>query len=389
MANSIRATLLEMWRRVITVDKSKDGEVYWNGYNNLYPTEVDAVVGNSPTAAMASRVMAMFLKGEGLVNEADDIIVNAEKNYRVSNIIGMIANDVPVQGGSWIFVGRDALLNPTNIDVLNYDFARKAKEDDLGFDGKIFYKDWSKTDGRFSRQKKETEWFYPFSRDKAVILAQIKNDYELKKGEITSDIEIADMLPYYRGQVYYLNTTPKYVYAKSYVDAVYNDADTEYRISLYLNGQVRSGFMGKTSIITQGLDDNDKDKIEKEISEWMGSENSASVHYMNVPIGTNIDEVLKIQQYKAQIDPKLFDTLLPALRDNILGAFCSIPKTLVLSGDNAMFSAGEGALIEAKRFYNQQTFDLRWQIAEAMQRIGFKCEIKEISTNDATTKTNI
>lgn len=385
----IRASLKEMYVRYIGVSKTKHNQVYWNGHNNLYPSECDAVITNSSTGSQGSKVFSRFLKGSGLVNESDDVIVNVEKNYKLSNVIGLVANDISKQGGSWIFISRNAMLEPAELDILNYEWCRKAKEDDLGFDGKIIYKDWTEADDRFSRKQKEDKWFYPFSNNKAVILEQIKNDYKLKKGEITSDIEIADMLPYYRGQVLYLNTTPEYIYAKSPIDAAYNDADTEYRISLYVNGEFRSGFLGKTLVVTQGLDEDVVEQKQEEIREWLGAENAKNIYTMDVPMGVDINDFLKIIQVKAQFDEKMFAETKKDLKKNILGQFESLPEILVLVSDGAMFGASEGALIEAKRFYNQQTFDLRWQIAETMQRIGFKCEIKEISTNDATTKTNI
>ena len=383
----IRASLKEMYVRYIGVSSiTKNSKIYWNGHNNLYPSECDAVIGNSSTASQGAKVFSRFLKGAGLTDEKQDVIVNLEKNYKLSNLIGLTANSVSKQGGAFIFVGRDALLEPQNLDVLNYEFCRKAKEDDAGFDGKIVYKDWTETDDRFSRKQKEDKWYYPFSNNKEIILAQIKNDYKLKKGD-PSDASIADMLPYYRGQVLYLNTTPEYVYAKSPIDAAYNDADTEYRISLYVNGEFRSGFLGKTLVVTQGLDEKEVEQKQEEIREWLGAENAKNIYTMDVPIGVDIDQFFKITQVKAQFDEKMFAETKKDLKKNILGQFESLPEILVLVSDGAMFGASEGALIEAKKFYNQQTFDLRWQIAETMKRIGFECEIKEIST-DATTTTN-
>ena len=51
-----------------------------------------------------------------------------------------------------------------------------------------------------------------------------------------------EMIKHYRGQVMYLNLTPKYRYAISKFESVFNDLDTEYRIGVYCNTMTRSGF---------------------------------------------------------------------------------------------------------------------------------------------------
>ena len=45
----IRATLVELYNRVIEPDK-KNKNIYSNGIDNLYPYEIERVVNNSPTA---------------------------------------------------------------------------------------------------------------------------------------------------------------------------------------------------------------------------------------------------------------------------------------------------------------------------------------------------
>ena len=65
------------------------------------------------------------------------------------------------------------------------------------------------------------------------------------------------MVKHYRGQVYYMNLTPRYKYALSKFDSTYNDADSEFRYGLYIN-RATTGFLGKTIAITQGLDETDE-----------------------------------------------------------------------------------------------------------------------------------
>lgn len=394
----VRASLIELWDRTIKLVKNDNHkDVYWNGEDNQYPSEIRRVVANSPTASRASKVMAKYIGGKGVRSEGKtesevDIIVNDRKNYKLSNVASFIANNLSEQGGCWIWVGYgfndDAQLVPKQLDVLNYEKCRKQKEDDAGYDGRIYYKDFCEK--KTHRGKKtEDKWYYPFNSNPDVVKAQIKADYD---GEIVTDQDFLTALKHYRGQVYYLNLTPQYEYAVAPVDSVYNDADSEYRISLYTNMQVRSGFLGKTAVLTQGLEEEQEEDIKKDILNWLGSENSDSVYFMSVASADKLDEVLKVIQVKGQYDEKMFTETNTRLRKNILGAFNNIPEPLLFAGEGALFGTNAYTYEQMKLFYSEQTEDERWKLSEALTFLGFPCEIKPIveltqtitKTEDAT-----
>lgn len=377
---TFRATLAELFTRVITIDKNKDKSVYWNGENNQYPTEIERVVLNSATAKRASIIMGDYVAGDGLQDETKDVIVNTRKNYKLSQIISMGGQNISKQGGSWFHIGYgfndNLLLVPKSLDVPDYSKFRKSKEDDDLNEGKIYYKDYCDSNWfsfMFGKKVKD-KWYYPYNNNQEVIKAQIKADYKEYGGEKTEDL--ATMLPYYRGQVYYMNTTPEYKYALAPVDSVFNDADSEYRISLYTNKQIRTGFLGKTAVLTQGLDEETSKKIVKDISLWLGAENSDSVYHLDVEKADDLDKVMKVIQLKAQFDEKLFTETNKKLQSNILGAFNSIPEILVLSSSGALFGANSETLKEAERFYSRQTKKYRNLLESTINFLGFPCEIK-------------
>ena len=66
VVGKIRATLVELYSRVIKVDKN-DKNIYLNGENNLYPYEIERAINNSPTATRATDIMQRFISGEGVV----------------------------------------------------------------------------------------------------------------------------------------------------------------------------------------------------------------------------------------------------------------------------------------------------------------------------------
>lgn len=382
-----RAVLVELYTRIIKSVKDKDTEVYWNGENNHYPSEIERVVNSSPTAKRAAKIMAKFIAGKGLRNEAQDIIVNEKKNYRLSNIAHLAAEDAAEQGGAWIHVGygfdidgESVRIKPNKLDVLDYAKCRKSKEDDELQDSKVRYKDYAEVKSAFGKATESEKWFYPFNSNQDVVIAQIKADYKEKKGEETDDITV--MLPYYRGQVYYWNTTPKYKYALAPIDPVYNDADTEARIQTYTNKEVRTGFLGKTALITAGLDVETAEKVDKDIKSWLGDENAGGIYRLDVERAEDVTKIMHVIQLKAQIDPKLFSDMKKELQTSIMGAFNSIPEILVLSASGALFGASGEAYEQAKIFYNEQTSDLRWKLSEMLTFIGFPCEILPIVDTD-------
>jgi len=384
MSTSIRATLIELFSRIIPLkEDKKDGDVYWNDVDNLYPNRIERIVNNSPTASRASRIMGKYISGKGLVLESQDVIVNKAKNYKLSNVISICGQNMAKQGGVFIHVGfglNDDLTGVVarSLDVLDYTKCRIAKEDDDKYDGKIYYRDYCEKKTFGNNKKTDEKWFYPFNKNKDVILAQIKSDYEEKKGEPTENI--AEMLPYYKGQVFYLNLTPEYKYALAPIDPNYNDADTEYRISLYENREVRGGFLGKTAIITQGIDEEQIDAVNKNISLWMGAdgEDTESLFRLDLATAEDITKTMHVLQLKPNLDPKLFSEMKKDLKVSILGAFNSIPEILVLSNSGTLFGTSGEAYEQAKIFYNEQTEDERWKLSETLTYLGFPCEIKPI-----------
>jgi len=384
MSIKVRATLIEIFQRIISVNEDKEGKVYWNGEDNLYPYEIEGVIANSPTAVRASKIFGKFISGKGLTDESQDIIVNPKKNYKLSRIAYIKAQNFSKQGGSWDHVGyglTDDLLSvkPKTLDILDYPKCRIHNEDDEGNEGKIVYKDFKEKKTNFVKKKSKEKWFYPFNPDPNVVISQIKRDYKERNNDADVDnISLQEMLPYYRGQVFYDNLTPEYKYALSPFDAVYNHCDTEYRLGLYTNEQWRSGLIGKIAVLTQGLDEETSKKVQEDIANWLGAGNSQGVYQLDVAQTDNLDNVLKILKVDAQFDEKLFSETRKWLESLILGQANNLPTVLFMAGDGALFGTSGDMYEQAKLFYSEQTEDERWHLSETLTYLGFPCEIEPI-----------
>lgn len=372
----IKATLVELYSRVIKVDK-KDNNIYLNGENNLYPYEIERVINNSPTATRAVTVLQNFISGDGVVN---DVLVNPKKNYYLSDIVDLIAGDIAPQNGSFIWIGYGindkGEIYRQKLDILDYSNCRISREDDNEYKGKIYYKDYQKKSTFYNRSDSGSTWYYPYNPNPEIVAEQMRADARKGLG-LAKDavVTIEQMVKHYRGQVYYMNLTPRYKYALSKFDSVFNDSDSEFRFSLYVNREMRTGFLGKVIAITQGLDDGEDETISNDLGELLGAENVGSLLHLRAEQTDSLDNVLKIEQVKAQIDDKMFVEQDKRIRRNILGAANNLPEPLIYSGEGALFGTSGEAYREMKLFYQEQTQKERRAIEKTLTRLGFETKI--------------
>lgn len=363
-----RANLIELFNRAVSVvsDFSGKRDYYINGDNNLYPNEIDRVINSSPTGKSSAATFQKFISGKGVKN---DFLINRKNKKYVSDLVRDISRDISRQNGSFIWVGYGLDENtgnivPKNYKVLDYLKCRLEEVDDDGRNAKIIYKDWEKS-GYFNKEKDKR--YYPYKPNLEVVLSQMEKDTP------TGDIE--EKINGYRGQVFYLNLTPQYTYALSNFDPVFNDMDSEFRFSLYTNTQMRTGWVGKTIILTQGLDEEKEEQIQKDLSGLLGAENSGNAYHLNVAEAENLDNVLKIKQVKAQFDDKLSINTDKRIRRNITSCANNLPEALIYAGDGALFGAGGDAILEHKKFYNEQTLGERLALNRALKNLKIESEI--------------
>ena len=381
---SLRAKALELWSRVVVFDKKL--KVYKNGDDNQYPTEIERVVANSPTAKRSAGMLAKFVAGSGVV---DDKVVNKKTRQTKAGLVRRIATDISVQYGCFIHLGVEiddsGRLTHANPKVLDYTKCRISEEDDGNNAGVIYYRDYSNDTGsKVTRTtKKKEKWYYPFSSNQSVITAQIQRD--AKEAKLSSDAELKDLISKYRGQVFYLNLTPQFIYAVSLFDSVYNDCDTEYRMSLYTNGITRSGFLGKVAVVTVGLDKEDEEQVDADVKSWLGAEEANSVWRINLKEGVDPDKAVKIQTVKSQFDEKQFTETRKNCRINIMGAANNIPEALIYNSNSLIGNSGEN-FKEAKEMYQEQTEGERMAIEQTLLQIGIPCTIIPLAEIDEVTE---
>lgn len=355
------ASFIELFSRVITILKGDD-HIYKNDSDNLYPNRVEIVEKNSPTASSASEKLKAFILGRGFVNDAfNEQIVNPKKNISGYEFLELLANSISTHKGAFIHVNYDVEGNVNYLDVLKYKKCRISQEDDVDNKGKIYYKDWEKKTG--IGQKDDVKFFYPFNSEISVINEQRLKDSQLKK---SFEPNPEELIQNYRGQVFFFSLESDEVYPHAWLHSAYNDADSEFRLGVYRNSNYRTGFLNKTILITNGLDEESHEEFESTVQDWLGAENSGSVMVLNpseqIPDPSNIIATVEL---KGTYDSKRFDNDEKSIANNIRKAYLTIPKILIDPEDSFFGSSGE-AFKEAVKYYNAETLFIREKVAHLM-----------------------
>lgn len=211
-----RATLVEIFNRVVRNTKSTDKTIYTNGHDNLYPNTLERIINQSPTARRCSSLMSKYIYGKGLLDE----------NY--NNLHREISRQIAKHYGAFIWVGygvNDAgKIIPKKHKTLDYKDVRKQIDDDNENTGRYIYNDWEKENNAFLKANNKSKWYYPFNTNQEVLKSQIIADYGRK---IESDDELIKAIKKFRGQVYFINLTPEFHYPLPPWDCVFDDMDSE------------------------------------------------------------------------------------------------------------------------------------------------------------------
>lgn len=379
----IRATLIELWNKVNPYKEREN--VFWNGETNQYPAEIERVVGNSPTGSRAVQMFSKFIYGKG-ISEAQN--VEFHNGTLLSEVVKNTVDDIALQNGAFLHIGygidteNDTLLFvPKAVKSLSYDMCRISNNDDDDNEGMILHKHFTDDVSIPRKEKKREMHYYPFSNNQKVIREQIRSD--AKRDGYEGD-DWTEMIRYYRGQIMYINLTPKFRYAVSKFDAVFLDLDSEHRIGVYVNQFARGGFLGKTAILTKGLDSETAEIIKETIEGWLGAEGSGGVAHFDVEQAESLDEIMKVLQIPSQFDHEQFEVVLQNIKRHILGAANNLPEGLAFADSGALFAGSGESYKQMKQFYWEQCEWERQKIEEAFWKLGFEFNFLPLIEEDDT-----
>lgn len=328
-------------------------EIYTNGDDNLYPERIDRLKNNSITAKMASDMMVQYIIGGGLGNADNYKISDKQKLIDFSTDV---AEDITNNRGVFIHFDYNLEFEPINPKVLPFERCRIGKKDSNDYNGKIYYKvDWN-------NKKEEPIVFDVYNNDKVIVENQINK---------------ADKIQKYKGQVLFINLDRNYIYPLSRIDAVMNDCDSEAQASVYRNQLLRKGFFGKQIVVTPPLVSNDEPEdilnpqgelirnpkwmrkqdeateAKRTIEKFIGAENAGGAMMIELSdFEGKIDDVFKVIKIDSTLDDKMFEYTENVTSKNILMAFNNLPVGLVKNPDNALFgNSGESYKVMQEMYW--------------------------------------
>ena len=378
---SYRSSIVELFTRLISFEK-KDN-IYTNGDDNNYPERIERIINNSTTSKMCANKLGTFIYGKGFENNP---LVNKKKNLNLNDNLLAAIESLKYHKGFYIHVNYDIDGAVNYTDILSYKKCRISKEDDLGYEGAIYYADeWGKQGFIYSRKSKKAKWFYPFNSDIEVINAQRLRDAKpFLLDSDTLEEKSEKLVKNYRGQVLFVNLEPQYVYPLAYIDPAYNDSDSEYRTSIFKNTNLRNGFVGKMVItLLKAEDDDVKKQIEKDYANLLGAEETGGVliHWTELDSDGKLIPVALMDAVPSNIDDKLYQYTEESIGNAIMTAY-GIHPALVKTSHKMFGSSGE-EMMQIKKDFQNTTEKERQAIENAFFKIyKVKNEIIKLIKDD-------
>ena len=331
--------------------------------DNAYPTRMERLINGSVTAKSSARMLTRFLIGQGFENEELNKVEVGKDRYNrpitAFKLLRQIALSTAYYSGYYVRSQVDANFSVTGLSFEDFKNCRFGLKDSNDYSGKIvIYNNWDK-----SKSSKTIK--------KEFISVDVWN---MNQDVIAAQIEKAESVSKYKGQVFFTFMDEYYIYPLSPIDPVIYDADTENQISKFKNGELRRGFFLK-KIIHHSMFETDKDAkdFKDKVLKFQGGGHQSSFLVLE---GTFEDdgtlkkgENILIENVEQNINDKIFETYEKSSINNIRKAFNAIPQILIDYEDGKLGTTSGEALRQASGFYNQMIEEFRDVLSESFREL--------------------
>lgn len=211
------------------------------GSDNLYPQDMQALLGASGTGSLCVERYASFIEGNGFRDETFAGLVLGRYGETADDVLGLVAADVANFGGYALHVNYNVFGEVVEVQHAPFEACRLEEEDARGYVGHVMvHPDWRgrKTrEGKVLKVDSSTVKSFPvFNPSVEVVQAQI---------EAVGGIEN------YQGQVLWCSMDGKYVYPTPVYDAVISELSTDEALANVKNRNVRNNFLVSCMLITK------------------------------------------------------------------------------------------------------------------------------------------
>lgn len=365
-------------RIIVTLDKTIKSDttngIMSFGKENDYPQIIERLVYGSQTAKACSEIYSKFIGGDGFVNpEIGKIVVGRDiknKPTTLDMIRRQIADSISVFSGVYIHCNFNLDAKVVNTNLIPFKKCRFSTVDDKGYSSLIgVSNEW---DYKFFRKgKRVINWYNTYNTNKAVFESNVKN-----AGGIES----------FNGQIYFNYTNDTYFYPLSTFDSVYLDCDSEFRLQLNRNNELRNGFTKKVIINLPLTDDSvDGAELAREIENFMGVDGNKTMVFqsqVNPVTGELISDGFKVETLDSNMDLAINEKAEGTCVNNIRKAIKGMPALLIDYDNGGLNQSGE-MIVQAVNFYNSLTLPGRENISDIIRELysNFDNEILKNNTN--------
>lgn len=353
----MKSALVELKDRN-TIRVEKRYEIHTNGHDNAYPTRMERLINSSTTAKSCAKAMAKFIIGAGFsfaFPEETYIGKNQDGVMTPADVLKEIAYSIAYHNAFALHFNYNLLGQITSVTPIPYKYCRYGLSDSSGYKGKIVvYDNWDYSKSKVFR-KDEFEVFDIFNPNKDVIMYQIQKAGGIQK---------------YNGQVLIVKLENA-IYPLSLIDPAQDDADTEYKLSLYKNRTASKGFVGKKIVTTEEFDDDDDRKLfQQDLKNIQGFDSKGDIIHLETKFsGDDKKKQIEVAQLDSDIKTDLFNNWESPISNNIRRCFNSIPPVLVDFVEGKLGNTSGDSFKMAQAFYNSQTSEERAVITRVFKKI--------------------
>ena len=364
------------------IDIKLDKSIKWDGVNGLmtfgenndYPQVIEKLINSSVTAKAAVNIYSKFLTGQGFRNKAiNDIVIGKDsrgKEITILSLLRQTSNSCGYHNGYYwhLNLNMDGVLN--EIHLKPFKDCRFAKPDDINYSAKILvYDNWT-NESYDKYNKKEVVDYYVYNLEPKVLEEQFLNKGGSEK---------------HKGQIYFQFLDNDYFYPLSPFDACYLDLDSESKISLYKNRQLRNGFFEKIVMRVQPAGtEEEKEEFKEQLKAQLGVDGDTIILLeddLNQDGEINQNGAFRIDTVPSSVNDKLFENWEKSLPNNIRKSVKGIPAILIDYEENRLGNTSGEAITQAVNFYNALTKDDRALISNSFREI-FSHHINEELRNN-------
>ena len=254
--------------------------------DNLYPQNIQLVVGASSTGSSCLSRYSSYIEGNGLKSQQMSDFVCNRSGHTVDDLHHLCSSDLAMFGGFYIHVNYNVLGEITGITHVPFENCRLEEEDDHGYVAHIVVSpDWTgrKTrSGKVIRPSRNTvDYIDVFNPDPEVVRMQIDRAGGIER---------------YKGQILYVSNQGPNSYAIPIYDAIVTEMSTDNAMGIVRNRNARNNFMPAGMLIIKdgefapGSDEQQEKsrKYANSIKEFQGAPNLGKIAV--AVIGTDEDK---------------------------------------------------------------------------------------------------